>query len=409
VNGLRLPPALLEDWMRDYYFSTEIDVGSSGVEDYNLGELRRLLGVSLEELDDLTLHDSRTLGDPPLRAAIARRWAGGETDRVFVTHGATEANFLAMNALLRRGDEVVVLAPLYQQLYSIAGAIGCRLVRLPLAWDRGYVLDLDAAAALIGPRTRMIVVNFPHNPTGATLTVPQQQELIRLAARAGAYLVWDAAFGELTYEQPPLPDPGRFYERAITMGTLSKAFGLPGLRLGWCLAPPEALAHFARIRDYLTLHQSPLVELLARRVIENADLVLAPRLRQAARNRQTVARWIDEQGELVSWVKPTAGVCAFPRLERVADVDAFCRLLAAERGLLLVPGSCFGCPRHVRLGFGGESSRVEEGLRRLGTALVEAAVAGNRQTRRAAGGKRRAPDAETAVAATEAIAKEVST
>ncbi len=305
-----------------------------------------------------------------------------------------------MNALLRRGDEVVVLAPLYQQLYSIAGAIGCRLVRLPLAWDRGYVPDLDAAAALIGPRTRMIVVNFPHNPTGATLTVPQQQELIRLAARAGAYLVWDAAFGELTYEQQPLPDPGRFYERAITMGTLSKAFGLPGLRLGWCLAPPEALAPFARIRDYLTLHQSPLVELLARRVIENADLVLAPRLRQAARNRQTLARWIDEQGELVSWVKPTAGVCAFPRLERVADVDAFCRRLAAERGLLLVPGSCFGCPRHVRLGFGGESSRVEEGLRRLGAALVEASVVGNRETRRAAGGKRGAPGAETAVAGT---------
>jgi len=314
-----------------------------------------------------------------------------------------------MNALLRRGDEVVVLAPLYQQLHSIAGAIGCRLVRLPLAWDRGYVLDLDAAAALIGPRTRMIVVNFPHNPTGATLTVPQQQELIRLAARAGAYLVWDAAFGELTYEEPPLPDPGRFYERAITMGTLSKAFGLPGLRLGWCLAPPEVLAHFVRIRDYLTLHQSPLVELLARRVIENGDLVLAPRLRQAARNRRTLARWIDEQGELVRWVEPAAGVCAFPRLEQVADVDAFCRRLAAEHGLLLVPGSCFGCPRHVRLGFGGESSRVEEGLRRLGAALAVGAAAENRRTPRAARGKRGGAGVESAVAGIAGGAKEAAT
>jgi len=372
LSDLRLPPALLEEWMRSYYFEAEIDIGSSGVEDYSLRELRQLLGISHDELDEVVFHDSRTLGNPELRAAIARRWAGGDVDRVIVTHGATEANFLVMSSLLQRDDEVLVLDPLYQQLYSIAGSIGCKLERLPLRFEHGFAPDLEEAGALIGSRTRMIVVNFPHNPTGVTLTLEQQRELIRLASRVGAYLVWDAAFGELTYEQPPLPSPGLLYERAISMGTLSKAYGLPGLRLGWCIAAPDVLARFVRLRDYLTLHLSPLVELVARRAIESAEVLLAPRLRQAARNRQHLEQWMSRQEGRASWVRPAAGVCAFPRLDGVADVDAFCRRLIADDGVLLVPGSCFGRPEHARLGFGGASRDLEEGLRRLGEALRRA-------------------------------------
>lgn len=113
----RLPPALLENWMRDYYFETDIDIGRSGVEEYSMRELRSLLGISHEDLDRVVFHDSRTLGGPELRQAIARRWADCDAYQVAVTHGATEANFLVMNALLERGDEVVVLDPLYQQLF----------------------------------------------------------------------------------------------------------------------------------------------------------------------------------------------------------------------------------------------------------------------------------------------------
>ncbi|HTG33797.1 MAG TPA: capreomycidine synthase [Thermoanaerobaculia bacterium] len=372
---MRLPPALLEDWMRDYYFSTEVDIGSSGVEDYSMREVRELTGLSHEELDELVFHDSKTLGGPALREAVARRWAGGNVDRVIVTHGATEANFLVMTALLDRGDEVVVLDPLYQQLYSIAEAIGCRLRRWPLLFESGFTPDLSAARDLIGPRTRMIVVNFPHNPTGATVTPEQQRELIGLAEKVGAYLVWDLAFGELTYGQAPLPEPGLFYERAVSMGTLSKAYGLPGLRLGWCLAAPEVLERFIRLRDYLTLHLSPLVELIARRVIDNGDRLLEPRRAQAARNRSLVEAWVAEHRHHVEWVLPSGGVCAFPRLGGIADEVEFCRHLAESERVLLVPGSCFGHPGHVRLGFGGATPTLREGLRRLSRALKKTPLA----------------------------------
>lgn len=371
MDRMLLPPALLEDWMRDYYFEAEIDIGSSGVQDYSMSELRRLLGLSLEELDEIVFHDSRTLGGPELRQAIAQRWAQGDVDRTIVTHGATEANFLVMNALLAKGDKVVVLEPLYQQLYSIAGSLGCRLERLPLRFENGFVPDLEEARKLIGPGTKMVVVNFPHNPTGVAVTPEQQRELIRLAERVGAYLVWDVAFAELTYERPPLPDAGLFYERAVTMGTLSKAYGLPGLRLGWCLAAPEVLTRFIRLRDYVTLHLSPLVERIALRAIEKGDLLLEPRRRQAALNRQIVERWVEEHQELVDWVRPQGGVCAFPRLLTVPDVTAFCRRLVETERVLLVPGACFGCPRHVRLGFGGAGSDLLEGLARLSKRLLE--------------------------------------
>lgn len=373
-DSSRLPPALLEDWMRDHYFDAEVDIGSSGVEDYSLSDLRSLVGISHEDLDQVVFHDSRTLGGPALRQAVANRWGGGEVDRVIVTHGATEANFLTMNALLESGDEVVVLTPMYQQLYAIAEAIGCRLVWWPLRFEESFAPNLDDALRLIGPRTRMVVVNFPHNPTGATMTRDQQQELIRLCSRVGAYLVWDMAFAELTYDEPPLPDPGLFYERAVSMGTLSKAYGLPGLRLGWCLAHPEVLQRFIRIRDYLTLHLSPLVELVAQRAIEGGDRLLEPRREQARKNRDLVARWIAAQEGRVEWVRPAGGVCAFPRLNGVSDVVELCRRLVREERVLLVPGTCFGCPQHVRLGFGGSMESTQEGLRRLSRVLESLAV-----------------------------------
>ncbi|HEX8691001.1 MAG TPA: capreomycidine synthase [Longimicrobium sp.] len=365
---LTLPPALLENWMRDYYFRAEVDIGSSGVEDFGFAELRALLGIECDELDRIVFRDSETLGGSELREALARRWTGGGVERVMVTHGSSEANFLLMTALLRAGDEVVVLDPGYQQLHAIAEALGCRLRRWPLRFEHGFAPDLDDLRAQLTPQTRMVVVNFPHNPTGASLTPEGQRELIDAAASVGAYLLWDGAFAELAYDRP-LPDPVLLYDRACSLGTLSKAYGLPGLRVGWCLATPEVLRKMVRVRDYLTLHLSPLVETVARRVIEEADRIVGMRMELARRNRAMVAAWMDEHAEWVRWAPPAGGVCAFPRFPAIPDTESFCRALAEEHGLLLVPGECFGAPGHVRLGFGRGTEVVRDGLDRLSAGL----------------------------------------
>lgn len=366
---IKIAPALLEDWLRDYYFTTEIDISGSGVEDFSLAEIRNLVGITQEELDRLVFHDSPSLGSLDLRQAIAQHRQNGNPEQVMATNGSSEAIFLVMNALLQPGDEVVVLDPCYHSLIHIAESIGCHLKRWRLQFEQQFVPDLEKLKSLISPHTRMVIVNFPHNPTGASVSVEQQTEIINMVAEVGAYLVWDAAFAELTYNSSPLPDVSLLYDKAISTGTLSKAYGLPGLRVGWCLASPNVLERCVHLRDYTTLALSPLVELIAQRVIEKADRLLSIRRQQAGKNLEILAEWVEQNQEFVDWVRPQGGVTAFPRFQDIPDTTAFCDRLVNSYGILLVPGSCFHHPNHIRLGFGGSTIKLQEGLSRLSKVL----------------------------------------
>jgi capreomycidine synthase len=364
--------ARLEQWMRDHYFSAEFDIGSSGVETFSLRELRELVGFPLEDLDQLVFRDSLTLGGDGLRHAIAGRFAGGQVERVMVTHGSTEANYLLHLALLRPGDRVVVLHPVYQQLASLAEGLGAVCHPWRLRAELGFAPQLEDLASVLDATTRLVIVNFPHNPTGATLSREQFSEFLAMVRSAGAWLLWDGAFAELVYDRPPLPDPTSLYDQAISLGTLSKAYGLPGLRVGWLIAPPDVLEKCVGLRDYISLHLSPLVEWLAEQVISQGDRVLENRLARARANRAVCSRWAVEHGDYIDWFEPQGGVTAFPRLQQVPNVDAFCRQLAESHRILTVPGSCFGFPQHIRLGFGGRRAELENGLRSLATALAAA-------------------------------------
>jgi capreomycidine synthase len=361
--------AHLEDWMRAYYFSAEIDIGSSGVQNFSMAELRDLVGFNLDDFDGVVFDDSPSCGKQSLRQAIADRWGDGNPEKVLTTHGSSEVIFLIMNALLKAGDEVVVLNPCYHALRNIAEYIGCHLREWNLRFEDQFVPDIAEAKKLINAKTRMVVVNFPHNPTGATLTAEQQRELIDAVSEVNAYLVWDAAFSELVYESAPLPDPVLTYERAISLGTLSKAYGLAGLRVGWCLAAPELLERFVLWRDYTTLYLSPLIEAVAERAIENADSLRDFRLERARRNLEILAHWIAQHRQFVEWVRPKGGVTAFVRMHGVGDIEEFCHRLGQEQGVLLVPGSCFNNPGYARFGFGGPTADLEEGLARVSLQL----------------------------------------
>jgi capreomycidine synthase len=361
--------AQLEQWMRDYYFSTDIDIGSSGVENFSMAELRSLIGLDTATIDKVAFNDSPSCGADGLRRAIAERWGDGDPERVMATHGSSEIIFLVMHALLRRGDEVVVLDPCYHALRNIADSIGCELKHWKLRFEDNFVADIAAVKKLITPRTRMVVVNFPHNPTGATLTHEQLEELVDAVSAVQAYLVWDSAFAELTYDSEPLPDPSLVYNRCITLGTLSKGYGLAGLRVGWCFAEPGLLKQFVHLRDYTTLYLSPLVEVVAQQAIERADVLLRMRLDRARLNLSIVNKWLAYHKDDVRWVRPRGGVTIFPKLLRIDDVDQFCHRLAREYGAMVVPGSCFEQPWHIRLGFGGPTLELQDGLLRMSALL----------------------------------------
>jgi capreomycidine synthase len=368
---MRLRPAPLEDWLRDYYFTAEIDISSSGVEPYTMAELRAKTGVRQADLDELTFDDGYSLGQPVLRELIARRWGDGDPGRVMTANGSSEAISLVLSAVLRPGDEVVVVQPGYHLLVEYVRALGCIARTWRLTSGRGWRPALEELEPLVTRRTRAIILNFPQNPTGATVTEAELRQIVALAERFGAYLLWDAAFATLVYDTEPLPAVSTLYDRGIDFGTFSKAFGLPGLRFGWCVASPGVLTDCVHIRDYTTLHVAPLIELLALAVLENAAEFLRPRLEQAAYNRRIVAEWANSERERVSLALPTGGVAAFPQLNGMTDTGAFCDELFKRHGVLVIPGSCFGVPGHIRLGFGGPTRQLTEGLERLSGALAD--------------------------------------
>lgn len=372
---MTIEPALLEEWMRTRYFAAAVDIGSSGVQDFSLGEVRRLVGLDSQEMDEVMLRDSTSYGGLALRAAIADRYGDGDLSRVMVTHGSSEAIYLVMSTLVDPGDEAVVVHPGYHSLSSVATSLGCRPRSWELRPEDRFQPNLDDLERMLSPRTRAIVVNFPNNPTGATLTRGDQERLIALAAASGAYLVWDAALAELHYDGPSrLPDASVLYERAISIGTFSKAFGLPGLRFGWCLAPPPVLERCVHLRDRMTLHLSPLIELIAERVVRHAERLLNVRMAQARANRELVTVWAAANADVVEWHPPAGGVTGFPRLPGLSDTYDVCVELAEQDLVLLVPGRCFDDPTRVRLGFGGPTPELCRGLYRLERRLRGRAV-----------------------------------
>ncbi|MFB6888192.1 capreomycidine synthase [Kitasatospora sp. NPDC056327] len=367
-----VPAAALEDWLRERYFRAEHDISSSGVHNHTLGDLRALdPGLRDGELDSLVFRDGPSLGAERLRAAVAARVRPGPGQVVMTTHGSSEALFLAFAALLRPGDEVVVPDPSYHSLSVLAASAGAVLRRWPLRPENGFVPDLADLRAVLTRRTRLVVVNFPHNPTGACVDPAGRAELLELVGASGATLLWDGAFTDLVYDHPPLPDPSRDIGRSLSFGTLSKAYGLPGLRVGWCVLPAALAPELVRVRDYLTLSLSPLTELLAAVAVEHADELIGPRLAEARRNRDLLLEWAAASGGAVECPVPRGGVTAFPRFPGVGNTRPLCERLLERHGVLVVPGDCFGRPDRMRIGFSCPEGELRQGLGAISAELAE--------------------------------------
>ncbi|MEU2433707.1 capreomycidine synthase [Streptomyces sp. NPDC007861] len=372
----REDPPVLEEWYRRHLAPDVHDISSSGVHPYTFAEIRDLCRIPAEDLDKIVMDDSVSQGGAGIRQAIADRYAGGDAERVLVTHGSSEAIALTLSTLLRPGDRVVVQEGIYHSLGHYPVATGCEVTGLPAAAVRDGEIDPEALEALITPRTAAVIVNFPHNPTGITLSPRGLDALTERTAATGAVLVWDAATAEIAHRWEVLPDPGAAGAHTVSYGTFSKTFGLPGLRVGWAVAPKELLTATFPLRDRTTLFLSPLVELIAERAMRSADVLIGMRAAEARDNLAHLNDWVAEHEDVVRWTPPEGGVCALPvfrELERAEAgpqaVEAFCRELLARHRTLLVPGTAFGAPHGARLGFGGPAACFRAGLAELSAFL----------------------------------------
>jgi aspartate/methionine/tyrosine aminotransferase len=328
-------------------------------------------GSALETMLDLRLGYTEARGTRALRETSAGVYENTTPDDILVTTGAIEANYLLINTLLEAGDHVVAIYPAYQQLYAVAEAIGCDVSRWELLPENEFRYDLDELRRLVRPDTKMIIVNTPHNPTGAMLSPEELDEVYDLAGSVGAWLLCDEAYRWLDLPgQPPMAPPIRNKGgHGISVGTMSKPFGLPGLRIGWIAGPEEVVRQCWASRDYVSLSPARLSDYLAQIAINNRDTIVARNQAIAAENLAVAETWFAENADLVSWTAPRAGLLALLKYDLPIPSLSLSDRLAGEYSVMLAPGSAFGYEGHLRIGIGQRPDLFREGLFRTAACL----------------------------------------
>lgn len=346
----------LERYFARWEFDVEHLLCASDPEAVPMGELLGMADAETGRLwADLRLGYTESSGHPLLRAEIARAYRTVDPDEVLVCSGAQEAIFVALGAMLGPGDHAVVAWPSYQSLHEVARAAGAEVTLLPLEHDHGWALDLDRLRAALRPSTRAVVVNFPHSPTGALPPASTLDALVELVEERGAWLVSDEVYRLLELDPaerwPAAVDRS---PRALSIGVMTKAFGLGGLRIGWVACHDrELLGRFAARKDYTTICNSAPSEILALIALRAADRLLARSMGIIRSNLRLLDGFFAEQSGWIDWVRPRAGTVGFPRLRPDVDAEAFTAGLVEAERVLLLPGSVFGHRgNHVRLGFG---------------------------------------------------------
>lgn len=374
---MKIREFLVERWLNTLELGARFNLAETDAKPFTLEELLALGDREelLAELAAIRLGYNPTMGSFALRQAIAGLYQSVTPKQVLVTGGAIEADFLLANVLVEPGDTVIVQFPAYQVLYAVAEARGATVKRWTMSLDNGYRPDLDRLAALIDDRTKLVVINTPHNPTGAVLTREELETILGWAEERGFWVLSDEVYHGLAYEEGLLPPLARdLSPRAISVGSMSKTFGLSGLRLGWIAGPEEILQACWSWKDYTSISNSPLSDFLARLALVNVDRVWERNLALARENRRVLLDWFEENRPIIDYVAPRAGLVCFPRFNLPISTEEFCRRAYEERGVLLVPGECFEMPGHIRFGFGGDPAEFAAGLRELGEVLREVTV-----------------------------------
>ena len=364
---MHISPFLIGRYFARWEQNLPYFLSTADVESYCLDELLALADEECLALwQHLSLGYTTTTGHPVLRSEIASLYQRVEPDEVLTFAGGEEAIFVLLNVLLEAGDHAVVVWPAYQSLYEVARAAGANVTLLPLQAEVDWSLDLEALRKAIRSTTKVIIVNFPHTPTGSLPDYTTFAALCEIAHEAGAYLFSDESFRFLELDpQDRLPAAVDCYERGISLGAMSKAFGLAGLRVGWlALRDRDLLQRLLLLKDYTSVSNSAPGEILALIGLRAREAVLARSLRLIKQNLALLDRFFATWSTEFTWVRPKAGSIGFPRLCMNIEIEQFISALVEQQGVLLLPGSVYEYPgNYFRIGFG--RADLPESLARL--------------------------------------------
>lgn len=337
--------------------AAECDLAGSNIQACSLDDLPGARAA-------LDLSGANDNGYRPLVEAIGARY-GVDPDWVTTAGGTAGANFFVLAALLEPGDDVLVERPGYDPLLGAARLFGARTIRFDRLFERGFGLDPDRVRQAMTPRTKVIVITSPHNPSGVPVEPAALDEIGRMAGSAGAHVLVDEVYKDLTGDRtPPAAARGEVF---ATTSSLTKSYGLSSLRAGWVIASPALTYRVRRARDVIDGTGSIVAERLAALAFLHLDALKARAAALLARNKAIADAFLASRADL-EWA-PSAGTIVFPRIRGLADAGPFVERLMRERRTALGPGIFFDAPAHFRLGYGGDTDTIEQGLSHVAAGL----------------------------------------
>ncbi|UCF78440.1 MAG: aminotransferase class I/II-fold pyridoxal phosphate-dependent enzyme [Candidatus Eiseniibacteriota bacterium] len=348
-------PFVMERTMSKFEQTVEYNLSESGVHPVPLSELLADDPDHINCLLATGLNYPHVNGLPELRDRIAALYDGARPENVLVTVGAAEANYLTVRTLLSAGDEIVVMLPNYMQIWGIAKNHGLEVRTFNLREEIGWAPDLSELSEAVTPKTKLIAVCNPNNPTGRILTEEEMDAVVAASERAGAWLLADEVYRgaeRVAIEESP-SFYGR-YEKTVAVGSLSKAYGLPGLRIGWVVCPTPIVDEIWARHEYVAISASMLSNKLAEIALSDE---VRPRLIKRTRDfirggYSILERWMETHGNVLSLTPPQAGAIAFVRYNLDVSSTVFTERLRKEKSVLIVPGEHFGMDKLVRISFG---------------------------------------------------------
>ena len=372
-----LPDFRLETHFSKWEFKARYHLTASDAESLPLNELLAMASPQeREDFESMWLGYTETYGAPELRETIASLYAQRNADEILCFAGASEGIFATNSVILDKDSHAIVVTPNYQSHESMPAAI-CSATGVPLDSDDGWTLDIDRVAAAVQANTKLITINFPHNPTGTILSSDRYQALIDLSRKHGIYILHDEIFNGLgpsgTQHLPHIAD---VYERGLSLNVMSKAYGLPGLRIGWiACADTVVLSKMERLKHYLSICNSGPSEKLANVALKNRDKLLT---RNCSIIDQNLPKWdafFARYPQLFEWSHPDGSCMAFPRYKGEDGVEQFCQSLVEQSGILFLPSTIYSSDLSAtpndrfRLGFGRIG--LDEGLAALDAHMVK--------------------------------------
>lgn len=369
---MRITPFELERWQSVWENRVELNISESGVHPLTTAEL---VGdnETLQRVLAVPQGYPQTNGSEELRSRIATLYPSARAENVLVTCGGSEANFVCTWALIEPGDEIVFMTPNYTQIAGLAPAFGATVKPLCLRAEHKWGFDPSDLKRIVTPKTRMIAVCNPNNPTGAILDAEQRQAIVDAASRVGAWILADEIYRGAEFDGEETPSFWCAYDRVLCTAGLSKAYGLPGLRTGWVVGPADKIEDLWGYHDYTSIAPTVLTDRLASIALEpNRRPWILNRTRTILRQNYPLLRnWMDSHASCFSHIPPKAGAIAWVGLRRGENSAQMAEELRARKSVLIVPGEQFGVESHLRFGFGGDVAQLKQALARFDDYMEE--------------------------------------